>query len=242
MNDNNPIHAVPKLSVVVLCYKAGHYIVEFIEQLINELEPQKLEYELVLVANYDKNTSDPTPEIVKNIVNKYDKIRVVAREKKGKMGWDMRTGLKAATGEYIAVIDGDGQMPVSDIPIVYHIIKTGRYDLVKTFRAKRYDGWLRKILSKGYNFFFKIIYQPSFPVIDINSKPKILSKEALNKLHLVSNDWFSDSEIMIEAYKNNLRICQVSTVFYKNQRRSSFLTFKTIVEFICNLIAYRFIK
>jgi glycosyltransferase involved in cell wall biosynthesis len=70
----------------------------------------------------------------------------VAKPKEGRMGWDMKSGFQEALGKYIAIIDGDGQMPVSDIPIVYRLIKTGKYDLVKTFRIKRYDGLHRKSL------------------------------------------------------------------------------------------------
>lgn len=231
----------PDLSVVVLCYKAEESIVDFVEQLMNELQHEHIEsYELILVANYDKGSKDRTPEIVEAIRSKHSEhIRIVAREKKGKMGWDMRSGMQEARGRYIAVIDGDGQMPVSDIPIVYNIIKTGRYDLVKTFRAKRFDGFFRTLVSQVYNMVFRMLFRVSFPVLDINSKPKIITKEALRKMQLETDDWFTDAEMMLQAYHLQLRVCQVSTVFYENQRRKSFVRWSTIFEFLYNLARYR---
>jgi hypothetical protein len=58
----------------------------------------------------------------------------------------------------------------------------------------------------------------------------------------VSNDWFTDAEIMIEALRHNLSIGEVSTVFFRNERRGTLVRFSAIFEFLGNLIYYRFIK
>ena len=231
-----------ELSVVVLCYHSESFIESFVDQLIREIESLSISYELILVANYNKNSTDKTPEIVKNIASNHPYIKELAKEKEGGMGWDMRSGLSAATGNYIAVIDVDAQMPSSDIPLVYRLIKAGNYDLVKTYRAKRYDGVIRIILSKVYNIIFSILYASAWSIKDINSKPKIFTKQAYQKMELRSNDWFTDAEIMIEALKLNMKICELSTVFYKNERRSSFVGLSTVFEFIYNLFYYRFKK
>lgn len=231
----------PDLSVVVLCYRAEDSITPFILQLISEIEGDQIsDYELILVANYDKGKSDRTHLILSAFSKAYPKVKVIAREKQGKMGWDMRSGILEAKGKYIAVIDGDGQMPVSDIPLVYHIIQSGRYDLVKTYRAVRHDGILRAIMSAGYNHLFRLFFFNEFNIIDVNSKPKIFTREAFEKMNLQSNDWFTDSEIIIEAFRNNMRICEVSTTFYKNERRKSFVNPMTALEFLSNLVYYRF--
>ncbi len=230
--------AVPELSVVVLCYRAESFIVDFVKQIENELETELIDYELVLVANYDTN-NDTTPAWVNQLATANMRIKPITQRKEGKMGWDMRSGLKETRGNFIAVIDGDGQMPVTDLLIVYHIIKSGRYDLVKTYRAVRNDGWPRILISRAYNYLFYLLFFPGFPVRDINSKPKILSRTAYNKLNLISNDWFTDAEIMIQAFEKKLRICEVSTIFYKNERRASFVEFKAVFEFMYNLVYYR---
>ena len=41
------------------------------------------------------------------------------------MGWDARMGLLAATGDTIALIDGDGQMPAKDIIRVHNVMVSG---------------------------------------------------------------------------------------------------------------------
>ncbi|MDB5227051.1 MAG: hypothetical protein JWN78_1244 [Bacteroidota bacterium] len=236
INTNNDI----ELSVVVLCYNSANIIENFVEQLLNEVRDLNVVSELILVANYDKNSSEKTPELAHALAEKHSNIKVMANEKEGGMGWDMRSGLSVARGKYIAVIDGDAQMPASDIPIVYKVIRLGKHDLVKTYRAKRYDGFIRSCLSSVYNILFRFLYFPDFPIRDVNSKPKIFTSEAYRRMQLRSNDWFTDAEIMIQALQHKLRICEISTVFYKNERKTSFVDLKTVWEFIYNLFRYRF--
>ena len=223
---------MPRISCAIWCQKVER-----------ELEEAKIDYELVLVGNYlPGDTNDQTPAILKSLSEDKTRFAVVAKEKEGMMGWDMRTGLNAATGRHIAVIDGDGQMPMSDILKVYRVLQVGKYDLVKTFRAQRQDGWYRRTISGIYNFLFRLMYPAAHVFRDINSKPKVMTRDAYQRIHLISNDWFTDAEIMIEALRHELAVGEVSTVFYKNERRGTFVPFTAIYEFLCNLIFYRFIK
>ena len=227
-----------ELSIVVLGYRSGAQVEVFAEQLMAEADTLDIDYEIILVANYD-DPKDPTPGIARGVAEREDRVRYLADRKEGRMGWDMRRGMEAARGRCIAVIDGDGQMPASDIPTVYRLISTGEYDLVKTFREHRRDGWRRILLSKGYNLLFRALFPSSGHLQDINSKPKILTRAAYEAMVLESNDWFTDSEIMIQAIRLRLRICHVSTVFHANERRPSFVRLSTAFEFLRNLMRYR---
>ena len=231
---------LPELSVAVLCYRAEELAHEFVDQLIRELEEAEIDYELVLVANYEPDSPDKTPEIVREIAATNPRIKVVARVKEGMMGWDMRSGLRAATGRHLAVIDGDGQMPSSDIVKVYRVLQVGGYDVVKTFRAERFDGFYRATISRVYNLLFSLLFREGARFRDINSKPKVMTRAAYDKMRLVSNDWFTDAEIMIEAIRNRLQVGEVSTLFFRNERRASFVHPSAIWEFLLNLLHYRF--
>ncbi|MFT4970548.1 MAG: glycosyltransferase involved in cell wall biosynthesis [Chitinophagales bacterium] len=230
-----------ELSVIVLCYKSHDFISEFCHQLLAELKTLQVPFEIILVANFDDD-KDPTPVLAKNLETMHPEVHALNQKKKGKMGWDMRMGLQEARGSYLVIIDGDGQMPSSDIPVVYNIIKNNPFDLVKTYRSIRMDGWYRKMLSNWYNRLFNFLYNPSHGFKDVNSKPKIITRQAYLKLQLKSNDWFTDAEIMIQALQLDLKICEIATVFRKNERRASFVSFKTIFEFLFNLLRYKFSK
>ena len=224
---------------MVLCYKTEGFAREFSQKIISMLEKENIDYELILVGNYHLGSDDKTPEVVKSIAKENPRIIAVAKPKEGMMSWDMRTGFEPARGKYIAVIDGDGQMPYQDILRAYKMIKSGKYDFCKTYRTKRYDNFYRKLISLSYNFIFTILFYPGAGR-DLNSKPKIITREAYEKLRLTSSGWFIDAEIMIQARRFGFRIGEIPTVFDKNiSRKSSYVHFSAIWEFIKNLVIFR---
>ncbi|MFH1583429.1 MAG: glycosyltransferase family 2 protein [Candidatus Falkowbacteria bacterium] len=231
---------LPELSVVVLCYKAGEFIRQFVEKIRVLFNQERIfDYELILVGNYFPKDNDLTPLVVKKLADMYPNVRYVAKEKQGMMGWDMKSGLNLSRGRYISVIDGDGQMPVEDLAKVYRKIKAEKLDLVKTYRTVRGDSRWRKFLNIVYNLVFKILFY-GLGAKDINSKPKIITREAYEKLNLESDNWFIDAEIMIQARRFNFKIGQIPTYFFGlSGRRESFVGFSAIMEFIKNLIVFR---
>lgn len=235
------------LSVVVLCYRAEDFVPMFVWQIQTALEQRAITYELILVANYDPNersrARDRTPVVVTEMValdlmRRHPTLKAVVKPKEGMMGWDMHTGLQAATGEAIAVIDGDGQMPARDILTVYDALRRGHYDMVTTYRQQRFDGWLRIVISRVYNLLLKLMF-PAVRVRDANSKPKIITRQALARLSLECSGWFADAELVLQAAYHGLRIGETSTVFYSNERRRSFVHPRAIVEFVREMVRYR---
>lgn len=231
------------ISVVILCYKAASFVSEFVREMTELLEARGLSYELVLVANYNiqEKDTDNTPNVARELAERNSHIVAVSKPKEGMMGWDLMSGLQAATGKTIALIDGDGQMPSEDVIRIYNALRAGEYDCVKTYRIGRFDGWKRKVISKLYNALLKIFF-PKIYLHDINSKPKIFTREAYSKLNLKSTDWFIDAEMMIQASYLGFRTIEVPTVFHENKLRRSFIRTSAILEFLKNIIVYRFTR
>ena len=229
------------LSVVILGYRAGESIKEFALKTKEIVRKLTLNYEIVLVGNYIENSDDKTKEIIEMFVADKPDFKSICKPKKGMMGWDMKEGLKITSGKYICVIDGDGQFPVEDIGKCYNEIIKGEYDLVKTYRSRRNDGFYRKLISKVYNFIFSILFS-GIKSKDVNSKPKMFTRKAYELMRLESDDWFIDAEIMLQINKNKMRFYEFPTEFYELSGRASFVKFKAISEFVKNLIAYKLKK
>ena len=228
----------PEISVVVLAYRSASTITTFVDSLADSLEKEKLLWEIILVGNYFKGVGDETPEVVRGIAARDSRIKAVAEVKKGMMGWDMKSGLQAATGRTLAVIDGDGQMPSGDVIRVYELMKKKKLDFVKTYRAKRNDGSYRRLISVVYNILFKMLF-PGINAWDMNSKPKIMTREFYDKIFLESDGWFIDAEIMIFSRRLHAKIGEVETVFFSMDSRPSFVKPLSILEFLANLFWYR---
>src|SRR4030095_10061369 len=121
------------LSVVVLCYRSGKTIVPLFEKLYRMLSLLHDKWEIILVGNYIKGADDETPAIVKMLERKYPSTRALTLPKEGMMGWDMRKGLNAASGKYIALLDGDGQFPLESGIACLLKIESNNHDLVNIY-------------------------------------------------------------------------------------------------------------
>jgi glycosyltransferase involved in cell wall biosynthesis len=227
-----------EISVVILCYGAGDRIYSFVNKTVGLLNRFIEDWEIVLVGNYYEGTGDKTPDIVKEISQNNPRIKSVVMPKQGRMGWDARSGLKAANGRYICLIDGDEQMSYRDIVRVYRVIKREDVDIVTTYRAVRYDGFMRRLTSFVYNLLFRLLFQGT-KSRDINSKPKIFKREAYEKIILKSNDWFLDAEIMIQIRRKGLKLVEIPAKFYKCRYRESFVDINAVFEFLKNLFFAR---
>lgn len=232
---------VKKLSIIVLCYKAGELVREVVSQVDKGFEGEPVDYEIVLVCNYlpGEEETDTTHVIAKELAQSNSAVCVIAKPKEGMMGWDMLSGFNAAKGDALLVTDGDGQMPLADILKVYKKFVSGEDGLVKTYRVRRADGLYRKVISGIYNFALKLFF-PKVIAKDANSKPKIMTREVFEKLHLTATDWFIDAEIVINATYAGVSIGEVETHFLKNEFRPSFVKIKALFEFTQNLIKHRF--
>ncbi len=228
----------PELSVVVLCYRSGAAARYFAARISEALLDAGIDdYQLVLVGNYLAGGGDTTPDVVRELAAGDPHIVCSAVAKQGMMGWDLRSGLALATGEYLAVIDGDGQVLVEDLVRVYRLLREQGLDLAKTYRRNRGDGLKRKLLSLVFNGLFHVLF-PGVPARDINAKPKIMTRSAYERMTLQSTDWFIDAEIMIQARSLGLRIGETETEFLGLTGRRSFIKLAAVFEFLHNLLRY----
>ena len=208
------------------------------ERLRHVLSRCNFTWELILVGNYIEGRDDETPEVVGELARRWPNVAAIVRPKEGMMGWDMRMGLNAARGEYIGVIDGDGQFPVEAVIACLLKAEMENLDLTKTYRVRRDDGLYRRLISYVYNGLFKLLF--GLQIHDVNSKPKIIRRDKYELLDLKSDDWFADAEIMICARAAGLSIGEIPVHFALNETRGSFVKPKAIFEFMSNLIRYRF--
>lgn len=227
-----------ELSVIILCYRSEESIIEFARKTKTLLENITNSFEIVLVGNYFENSDDKTKKYIEILENEDKVFRGICKPKNGMMGWDMKEGLKIAKGNYLCVIDGDGQFPIDSISQCYSKIKEEKIGLVKTHRETRKDGLYRKTISAIYNSFFKTLF-PQVNSNDVNSKPKIMTRDFYESIDLKSDDWFIDAEIMINVGKSNTPFYEIPVTFDKLDNRKSFVKPQAIIEFMINLVKYR---
>lgn len=93
--------SIPKLSIIVPCYKVERYL----NRCLDSLENQTLrDIEIILV---DDNSPDQTPELCDKWANKDSRIKVIHKEVNQGLGLARNTGMASASGEFIMFLDSD---------------------------------------------------------------------------------------------------------------------------------------
>ena len=225
--------------MIVLCYQAREAVHRVIGPLYEQLEAADIAYELVLGANQWPDRPDPTGQVIEEFAMHRETVRNVLDEKQGAMGWDMRSGLAAARGDYMVVMDGDAQNPVEDVLKMYRRMRETGVDVMKGRRIARFDGPYRRAISVVYNLTFILLFRTR-GIWDVNGKPKGLTRAAYEALDLESDDWFIDAEILLSARRRGLAVAELPVVFHPNDERASFVRPAAILEFLRNMARQRF--
>ena len=224
-----------KFSLVMPMYNEEAMVEKIIQETITAFDQKGLQYELIIVKNGCK---DKTGEIVDILAKKYPQIKPVFVPVNLGYGHGVITGLNAATSSIIGYVDGDGQVPPDDIVRVLRLFEEDSTSVFcKGIRYQRGDGFQRVFASFSYNFLFKILFLS--PVRDINGKPKFFRKQFYDTLHLESNDWFIDPEIVLKGIHKGYKPQEIVVHFDERKKGKSNISLKTIQEFAKNLVKWR---
>lgn len=132
-----------RLSVVVPVKNEQDNIAPLVAEICAALDGL-LDYEIIYVND---GSTDATPSRLKEIQQATPQLRVLHHQFSCGQSTAVRSGVKAATGDWIATLDGDGQNDPADIPKLLAAVEEG-VDLVGgNRRQKRRDTWIKRISS-----------------------------------------------------------------------------------------------
>ncbi len=114
-----------KISVVIPCYRSGKSIVNVVDELENCLK-NYCDYEVILVNDY---SPDNTWQVISEISRNNHKIKAIDLALNVGQHSAILAGLRYTTGDYVAVIDDDGQTPSKYIPQMIEKMNEG-WDVV----------------------------------------------------------------------------------------------------------------
>ncbi|MCH5324566.1 MAG: glycosyltransferase family 2 protein [Eubacterium sp.] len=120
------------LSVIVPCYNCERFLDEALGSLICEQVQDRLE-----VIAVDDGSPDNCADIVNRYCDKYPGVfRLISQENKGH-GGALNTGLAAAAGKYLKVIDADDSVITENLPAFIAELEKTDADVVLTHHITR---------------------------------------------------------------------------------------------------------
>ena len=140
-----------ELSIVVPVRNEQDNILPLLAEIHSALG-EHLEFEVVYV---DDGSSDRTSSVLRAAMAQYPRLRVIAHARSCGQSAALFTGARAAQGEWIATLDGDGQNDPADLPMLLAARdapgRPANLQLLTGYRRARRDRWLKRVSSRIAN-------------------------------------------------------------------------------------------
>lgn len=163
--------------------------------------------EVVIV---DDGSTDASAELLGRETTDKPWLRVITHQVNRGYGAALRTGFEAAKGSVVGYSDADSQFDLLEFAGALPL--TENADLVAGFRVYRFDPLARLVVSWCYNRMVRVLFR--VPVRDVDCSFKLMKRDKLDRLVLMCDDFFIDTEIVARARKWNWRISELGVRHY----------------------------
>jgi len=222
------------LSVVVPCFNEELNIPELVERTLRVFDAGKLRAELVLV---DDGSRDGTAQVIRAHEAEHPgRVVGVFHEKNQGLAAAWRSGVDAARGAKVSVIDADLQYQPEDILRLYRTLMESSVDIVQGWRSsvgRLKDG--RYVLSRGLNTILNRTF--GMDLRDNKSGFLCCAKEVMQDLLRHEGRYaYWQSFIMVAAHTRGYSYREIETLFMDRKQGESFLAGQAYRASMKNLI------
>ena len=178
-------------------------VAKLTEDLLGVLAANSKKYEVIIV---DDGSTDRTGQLADELCEKQNGyVKVIHHGRSMGYGNALKAGFDAARNELVFFTDGDYQFDMKDLHRALPYIR--EYDIVTGYRQARKDARHRLWLSRGYNLLVRMLF--GLRLKDIDCSFKLFRRSALEKITIESQGYFIDTEIMVKAGRQGLRIKEI---------------------------------
>ena len=221
-----PIDESTKVSFIVPCKNEEKNISLF----KNHLKDQNENYEFLFG---DDNSSDLTKEEITKIKNELKSKQIKLYEGPGICkAENVYKGVEYANGDVIVIYDADLTVSFDDINFAINILNNSNADFINCTRMiyPQKDGAMKKFNFLGNSFFaflFSVLFKKK--ITDTLCGTKIFYKKDWYKIKKDISCWgakdlWGDFDLLIGAYKNNLKILEVPVTYFERTEGKTKMT------------------
>jgi len=188
----------------------------------------RVDYEVIVV---DKSSDDTGEKAVASGA-------VLVKQEGEGYGDACLTGLKRAKGEIVVFIDGDMSYDPREIWKILDPIMRGEADLVIGNRFHNLRRGSMKFVNKIGNKMLTWIINKLFKsnIGDTQSGFRAIRKEKLEKLSVKATGWGFQTELLIKALRNGLRIVEVPISYYPRVGKSKLRPFRDGIKILATAV------
>ena len=223
----------PVYSVVIPLKNEAGNIIDLIEELEPVMQSLGQQWELICI---DDGSTDGTDRILNGVAKQKKYLRFIKFKQNYGQSSAFDAGFKAAQGQYVITLDGDGQNDPKDIPRLAQLIQD--CDLVCGIRLKRKDSFIKRVTSKMANFIRKRLCDDG--VQDTGCSLKIYRKTCLEHIKMYQGmHRFLPALFKIEGF----RIQQIPVNHRERLKgKSNYNFYNRSLNTVADLFAVRWMK
>lgn len=171
-----------------------------------------LTFDLPVIVVNDGSTDETAA-----VLQRFPQVRVIAYPDNRGKGYALNTGLKVATEagyRYAITLDSDGQHYADDIPVFLREIEQHPDSLLIGARNLTSDNMPGKntFANKFSNFWFTL--ETGIKLTDTQSGYRLYPLQRLKGMHLFTNKYEYELEIIVQAAWRNIRVANVPVKVY----------------------------
>jgi len=173
----------PQISIVVPFYNEEACI-ESVCRECHEVFSETLDmpWEFIIVND---GSSDRTLELANRLHGEYREFRVLTLMPNSGQSAALTAGFKAARGDLIATLDGDGQNDPGDLTALLREMDRRKVHMMCGVRVRRADNWIRKISSRIANRIRSTVLNDN--VSDVGCSLRVFRRTCLDRVVLFRN-------------------------------------------------------
>ncbi|CVK16459.1 Glycosyltransferase involved in cell wall bisynthesis [Apibacter mensalis] len=210
-----------KVSVIVPVYNVEPYLRKCLDSIINQTFK---EIEIIIIND---GSTDNSQLIIDEYALKYDNIRSVIQSNKG-LSEARNTGIKHASGKFLAFVDSDDWIEREMIQEMYHLaIKHSAEIVVCSLQNIDNQDKILKKLPELHHLPEKIILSQDFSIFGEMSCfacNKIFKRELFNNISFPKNMHFEDVATIPRLFFKAKTVAKTNKFFYQYLIREGSIT------------------
>jgi glycosyltransferase involved in cell wall biosynthesis len=211
------------ISIFFPAYNDGGTIASMVVSALLTVRELTDDYEIIIVND---GSADYTPQVLDELADVYDAVRVVHHPQNRGYGGALRTGFRSATKELIFYTDGDAQYDARELKVLYPALVDG-VDMVNGYKISRSDPWFRKIIGRTYHWMVKLAF--GLRLRDVDCDFRLMRREIFDRVHLRSDSGVICVEMMKKIQDAGFVIAEAPVHHYhRAYGRSQFFNFRRV--------------
>lgn len=230
----------PYLSLVIACYNEEHTLLQSFAEIRDTLLELHKPFEVLFV---DDVSRDATRRLLEQIVGEHRELdlKVILHDVNKGRGATVSDGFRAARGEITGYLDVDLEVHSRYISSLVRAIEKGAdvatVRRIYAFQVRHLD---RYVMSRGYSWLVRTLLNTRLH--DTETGYKFFRRERLLPVLDATTDpgWFWDTEFMIRAERQGLKIQEIPGAYVRRSDKASTLHgLRDSIDYFVRLLRFR---